>query len=42
MDKICGYCDVKKFNGETPDMCCVNGKLDYQCNNYFNNFNKIN
>ncbi|XP_036321962.1 uncharacterized protein LOC118735980 [Rhagoletis pomonella] len=27
MDAICPHCDAAKFPGETPGMCCANGKV---------------
>lgn len=27
MDVICPHCDAAKFSGETPGMCCANGKV---------------
>ena len=27
MDKVCGHCGARKFNNETPGMCCANGKV---------------
>ena len=28
MDKVCTYCDAKKFKGEKPGMCCKSGKVN--------------
>lgn len=27
MDVVCEYCGALKFSGETPGLCCVNGKV---------------
>lgn len=27
MDAICPHCDAANFQGETPGMCCANGKV---------------
>ena len=26
MDNICQFCNAKKFSGETPGFCCMNGR----------------
>ena len=27
MNNICQFCNAKKFSGETPGFCCINGKI---------------